>query len=124
MLRHADRQGELEIQLRQGQRRSDKLSKRLHKELRLARASVGQHRGERDSAPEHVRSLEQRGESQEQELEELRSCVQAFRAEVIAPNKSTSDVQRRGLESRVQHAKEAARHRGHELEFANQREAE
>ena len=107
--RLANQQGELEIQLRQERRQSDKLGKRLHKELRLARAKVEQHCEERDSALEQVRSLEQRGESQKQELEELRGRLQALRAKLIAPNKSTSDVQRRRRGRHVQCAKEAAR---------------
>ena len=64
VLRLADRQGELEIQLRQERRESDKLSKRLRKELRLVCAMVEQHREERDSALEQVRSLEQCEEAQ------------------------------------------------------------
>ena len=124
MLRLADRQGELEIQLRQERQQSEKLSKGLHKELLVARAKGEQHCEERDSALEHVRSLVQHGESQKDELDELQSCLQALRAEVIALRKSTSDVQRRRTGRHVQRAKEAACRRGHEVEFANQKEVE
>ena len=54
VLRLADRQGELEIQLRQERRQGDKLSKRLHKELRVAHTKVEHYLEERDSALEHM----------------------------------------------------------------------
>ena len=73
---------------------------------------------------EQVRSLERRRESQKQELEELRSRLQALRAKLIAPNKSMTDVQCRRGGRRVQRAKEAARRQGHDFEFANSKEAD